>query len=168
MIKNIKDFFKRQGYFDLKKKVIFSLVVLIITIFLTIFLITLFYPKSCEDRECFSDSLNDCDRVSLVREDSSASWYYEILGNNDENSCKVSVKLLKLKQGKIDIEDLEGEEMTCIVSKGETLMPEENIESCTGILKEELQGIIIEKMHSYILKNIGDIKDSFGLNNPIK
>jgi hypothetical protein len=32
---------------------------------------------------------------------------------------------------------------------------------CHGKLKEDLQGLVIEKLHGYIIKNLGDIKQEF-------
>lgn len=160
-MKSVKQMLAEQGYTDIKKKVLLSLIILVAIIVASIVIIFLYYPKSCEDPECFAKALNNCKRVSLVKEDAKAVWYYEIIGRAKGEDCNVKVRLLKMKQGTIDVEYLEGEEMTCIVQKGETFFPEENMESCTGLLKEELQGLIIEKMHSYILKNIGEIKENF-------
>ncbi|MEM0465824.1 MAG: hypothetical protein QXW97_03965 [Candidatus Pacearchaeota archaeon] len=157
----VKTILEDQGYTNVVKRVLISLFILVIIIIIAITFIILYYPKSCEDFQCFSNALNSCKKVTVVREDSKASWYYEIKGRDSENACKVRVKILSLKQGPLDIEDLQGEEMICSVKKGELLYPEENIDSCTGLLKEELQGIIIQKMHSYIIKNIGEIKGNF-------
>ena len=106
--------------------------------------------------------MTKCSRVSFIKEDSKASWYYEIQGNIGKDSCIVKIKLLKMNSGDIDTVVLEGSEMKCIVNKGETIAPEENMKSCSGLLKEKLQEIIIDRMHSYLLQNLGDIKESFG------
>lgn len=159
----VKNYIKYLDNSDIKRNIILSLIILIIVL-ITIIAITMFYfPKSCETLQCFTNSLENCERASLVRVDSSAAWYYEIIKKDSDESCKVKVTLLKMKEGKTDIETLEGLEMICIVKKGETLFPEENIDTCSGLLKEQLQGIIIEKMHSYIIKNIGDIKNKFNV-----
>jgi hypothetical protein len=158
-----KNYLKYLDNSKLNKNLLISLFILVIVIIVTIILMMIYFPKSCDNLQCFSESMADCEHASLVRVDSKASWYSEIKRGLDDNSCLVKVKLLKMNQGDIDVEYLEGLEMTCAVKKAETLFPEENMESCTGILKEELQGIIIEKMHNYIIKNINDIKESFTL-----
>jgi hypothetical protein len=47
--------------------------------------------------------------------------------------------------------------MKCITSIGSGDMPEKNIENCHGELKEQIQGIIINRLYSQILQNIGKI-----------
>ncbi|MBR9704613.1 hypothetical protein GOV12_04320 [Candidatus Pacearchaeota archaeon] len=161
MKKRVKDVLDEQGYKNIKRNVLISLIALIIIVIVSIAALIIYFPKSCEKPECFAQAMDNCKKVSLVREDSKAAWYYEILGRQDSQSCNIKVRLIKLKQGPLTIEDLLGSEMICKVSVGETLFPEENMESCTGLLKEQLQGLIIDKMHSVILKNLGEIKESF-------
>lgn len=154
--------FEKQGYRNLKKRFLISIIILIIAIIAFIIIFFLFFPKACNDNACFVESLADCDRVSFLKEDSNASWYYIVNGRYNKDSCKVKVKLLRLNQGTIDIEDLEGSEMTCIVSPIDSMPPEENIKNCNGLLREKLQEIIIQRMHNYLLKNLGQIQESFG------
>jgi hypothetical protein len=47
--------------------------------------------------------------------------------------------------------------MTCYLPIGDDRVPEADISVCHGILKEELQAIIIEKLHLYVVENIGEI-----------
>ena len=84
-----------------------------------------------------------------------------IEGNSKGDYCKIQVKLLEVKQGTIDSEILEGKKMTCLQLKGDTRFPEKDISSCTGKLKEELQDLIIQRMHNYLLENVGEIQESF-------
>lgn len=163
MKKGIKEILELQGYGNLQKRILISLVILIITIVTLILIIFFYSPKECQDNACFSNAIANCKRVSWVREDTKASWYYEIIGNSGDKACKVKIKLIKMNQGTIDIEELQGLEMTCIAQKSDTRFPEENMNKCSGVLKEKLQEIIIERMHNYILKNLGEIKESFGV-----
>lgn len=78
-----------------------------------------------------------------------------------EDSCKIEVKLLEVKQGTIDSEKLEGEKMLCTVLKADTRFPEKDISRCTGMLKEDMQDLIIQRMHNYLLENVGEIKQEF-------
>ena len=66
-----------------------------------------------------------------------------------------------MKEGTIEADKLQGKKMVCTVQKGETQFPEKNIAQCTGELKEELQDIIIQRMHNYLLQNVGEIKEEF-------
>jgi len=47
--------------------------------------------------------------------------------------------------------------MTCYIPYGSLTVPQENLKNCHGELKEELQDVIIKKMHTYILDHIGEI-----------
>ncbi len=157
----IKEVFEKQGYKGLKNRIIISIIILFIALLIFFLFIFLVKPRECPDLACFQKSLSTCSRVSFIKEDSKARWNYVIYGSNDASSCKVKVSLLKMNQGTIDNEILEGTEMICLVVKTDTRSPEENIQHCSGLLKERLQEIIIEKMHSYLLKNLGEIKESF-------
>ncbi len=157
----IKEVFEEQGYKSLKSRIIISVLILAIALVLFLIIFFLVKPRQCSDSECFKKALSTCSKVSFIKEDSKARWYYEIDGSFDKSSCKVKVQILKMNEGTIDNEMLQGTEMTCIIAKTDTRAPEENIQHCTGLLKERLQEIIIEKMHSYLLKNLGEIKESF-------
>ena len=154
-------FFKSQGYDKLQRRLGFSLIILIIALvgFSSYFLF--FYSRPISTSQEFVDSMESCKRVSWVREDSQATWAYTITGNAVGNACDVKVQLLKMKEGTIDSERLQGKEMDCTILKDETRFPEKDISKCTGELKGELQDIIIQRMHNYLLKNVGDIKEEF-------
>lgn len=159
---NIKEVLEKQGYADIQKRLLISVMIMILTIIIFIVVYFFFFTKQCTDSACFSQSLVKCSRVNFIKEDSKASWSYTIEGASGKDSCIVKIELLKMNSGTIEIEDLQGTEMTCIVNKGDTIAPEENMKTCSGPLKEKLQEIIIERMHSYLLKNLGEIKESFG------
>ena len=150
-----------DDYIKLKKNIIIALIILfLITIIFTGYFL-IFYPRPCSDSQCFVDMLFNCKRASWIREDSQAAWLYTIKGNAEGESCKVNIKLLKIKEGTLDLEDLQGKEMLCIVEKGEDRYPEKDFSRCSGALKEEMQDLIIKRMHNYLLKNIGEIKEEF-------
>ena len=156
-----KDFLEKQGYKNIKKRIYISLIILFITVVIILIYFLFFKTKVCNNEECFYSSLQKCNRVSWIKEDEQSVWTYSILENYDKNSCKIKVKLIKIKIGTIDSEKLEGKEMTCSVMKTEIQYPEKDISRCTGVLKEELQDILIKRMHDYLLKNVGDIKQEF-------
>ena len=144
-----------------KKRVGIALVILIFVLIIFTGYFLIFYERPCNNVDCFVDAIKNCRPVSWVRQDEQASWLYIIKGNTIGDSCKIQVKLLEVKQGTIDSEILEGKKMMCVQQKGDTRFPEKDISSCTGVLKEELQDLIIQRMHNYLLENVGEIRDEF-------
>ena len=69
----------------------------------------------------------------------------------------MNVKLLQAKRGELGIDRLAGYEMECNYPDGVGTYPEKDLEKCHGKLREELQQIIIEKLHAYIIENLGKI-----------
>jgi hypothetical protein len=51
--------------------------------------------------------------------------------------------------------------MTCNYPISTLNLPEDDISTCTGPLREELQELIIQRMHNYLIQNIGEIKEDF-------
>jgi hypothetical protein len=141
--------------FKYKKIIILSLVLLVLIV---VFLIYLLYPftKECYDKECFSESLVNCEKAQWINDDQDATWFYSILGEKDRK-CEIKVKLLQTKKGGLELRKIEGTSMVCELPLKTMLIPEQNLEKCHGLLKEGLQDLIIKKMHSYILENIGEI-----------
>ncbi len=159
--------FKREvfdfSHYDKKKKRVgIALVILIIALVIFTGYFLFFYERQCKDSECFVEAMQNCRPVSWIRADDQASWLYVIKSSAKNDACKIEVKLLEVKQGTIDSEKLEGEEMLCIAQKGETRFPEKDISRCTGVLKEDMQDLIIQRMHNYLLENVGEIKQEFG------
>jgi hypothetical protein len=156
-----RGFFKSQGYDRIQRRLGFALIILMIALvgFSSYFLF--FYARPISTSEGFVKAMEGCKRVSWVREDSQATWAYTITGNAVGDACDVKVQLLEMKEGTLDSEKLQGKEMTCVILKTETKFPEKDIFKCNGELKEKLQDIIIQRMHNYLLKNVGEIKDEF-------
>jgi len=159
--RDLKTFFKSQGYDSIQKRVGLALIILIIGLIVFSSYFLFFYAKPVSNSQEFVDAMAHCKRVSWVREDVQATWLYAIKGNAEGDACKVEVQLLKMKEGTIDSEKLQGKKMICATLKSETRFPEEDISKCEGELKRELQDIIIQRMHNYLLKNVGEIKQEF-------
>ena len=119
-----------------------------------------FYTKTCQDQECFSKSIVECKRVEWINDAEEAIWFYSIEGKS-ENKCEVEVKLLTVKKGKSDMGEAEGKSMLCYLPLNTMTSPGGDLEKCTGPLKEDLQSLIITRMHSYILENLGEISEEF-------
>lgn len=149
-----RGFLERQGYN--KNMLSTGFIILIIVIILIGAYFLFFFYRTCDTEACYNDAIKGCSRVIYIKEDSTASWLYRINGGN-EIECVVEVTLLNLKRGEIDIEKLQGKSMTCNVNKKNPLNPETNIAECTGKLKEELQDLIIQRMHSFVLENLKEV-----------
>jgi len=150
---------KVNEFRNIKRDIIISGIILGVFLIILGSYYLIFYPKECSDSTCFQDAKENCKRVYWVREDTQ-SWGYTILGGNN-GDCKIQVQLIESKEGSLDATKLQGEEMICLVSKGDTLAPEKDLSRCTGILKESIQEIMIQRMHNYILENLGEIKEEF-------
>jgi len=81
---------------------------------------------------------------------------YIIRGVSD-GECEVDLELLRGELNNQDSLKLEGHEMTCYLPKGVLMIPESNIGKCTGLLKEGLQDLVIRKLHTYLVQNLGKL-----------
>lgn len=117
----------------------------------------LFYTSMCNNFSCFQDSMNRCSRSIYINEEPEATWGYRIVGR-DGASCVVEVELLYAKKGSLDVDKLQGFTMDCSYPVGVAAYPEKDLSKCHGRLKEELQKIIIEKLHTYVLENLEEVK----------
>ncbi len=153
--------FYYEHYSRMQKRV--GLAVLILLGFLILFsgYFLFIYAKPVLNTEDFGNAMINCNHVSWIKEDAQASWLYTIKGNAQGDACDIEVKLLKMKQGTLDSEKLQGMKMLCVQGKGDTQFPEKDISKCSGELKEQLQELIIQRMHNYILDNFGEIKQEF-------
>jgi hypothetical protein len=139
-----------------------KVVVFVVFVFVALFAVALHYslsPVECLGYECFKSHMIDCSRATYINDDPEASWVYKILGKTVDG-CAIDVKLLQAKQGGLNLRDLEQQSMTCIYPLGVAAYPDKDMSLCSGKLKESLQNIIIEKLHKYIINNIGDLKDA--------
>jgi len=118
-----------------------------------------FRPSDCGNFDCFQKKMTTCSKTTFISNAEEASWSYEIKGT-EGRSCNVEVSLLSSKEGRIDLRDYEGTSMTCSFDYGIVAYPERNLNRCSGELKEGLQTNIIERLHSYILDNVGEIDEA--------
>jgi hypothetical protein len=114
-----------------------------------------FSYEDCSDWYCFSDGLADCDRVKFIGGTDMIFEYVINGGFGDE--CKVGVTLLRDRLNNQGSVDLEGLSMVCVLPKGVVMVPENDMALCHGLLKEGLQDLIIEKLHVYVVKNLGQL-----------
>jgi hypothetical protein len=134
---------------------------IVIAVLLLAFVAAAFlYTKKCENYSCFSTYLAKCNKASYVDNTQDSIWEYKIKGAED-GFCKVNVKLLRMKEGSTELTNLEQQEMVCYVYKGKIEDPKKDLTRCHGELKENIQDILIQKMHAYILDNVGKISEEF-------
>ena len=122
--------------------------------------ISFFYHPKCNDLACWDSKLRECSRASYTNEPVDVTWKYTILGKTSvdgEEKCRVKVLAIDIKRGLKKTEVLEGKDMVCYMPLGVVTAPEGNPNICVGRLKEEMQGLIIQKLHEYIVQNIGEI-----------
>jgi hypothetical protein len=103
-----------------------------------------------------------CSKGTFVNDEPQASWGYRILGT-ESKQCEIEVTLLQAKQGELGIDKFVGDEMTCYYPVGISAYAEKDLTKCHGLLKEELQQIIINKLHAYVIENLGKLDESLKL-----
>ena len=97
-------------------------------------------------------------KTSFVNDKPDATWEYLIKGEAD-GECVINAKILSIKQGDADKQKLEGLDMDCSLPLGSISAPESDISRCHGMLKEEMQNLIIQKLHAYIVDNVAQISE---------
>jgi hypothetical protein len=114
-----------------------------------------FSYAECDSWECFNEYLRECKRVRFIG-GTDMIFEYAVRGSSDGH-CEVNAMLLQGELSNQDSVRLEGQEMTCFLPKGVVMIPESDIGRCHGLLKEGLQDLVIEKLHAYLVQNLGQI-----------
>ena len=119
------------------------------------------YLPVCKDEACFKDALWKCNKAEYLNVQENATWLYKIKGLSF-GECEVYVKAVSINTDAETGAALQGKEMNCYIPEKflGAFMPEKRIEYCHGLLKEEMQRLIIEKTHLYIIQNIGQINET--------
>ena len=139
------------------------LVIGIIILLIAAIYFTFFFHYSCDDMACFQSHLEKCAKTKFISDEIETTWKYTIKGKQG-NQCEVNVEILSIKEGSADKQKLEGKEMNCYVPFGSTVRPESDLARCHGELKEEMQNIIIQKLHTYIIENVEEIHEELEQN----
>jgi hypothetical protein len=146
----------------MKRGVVAAIVILLVVVLAAATYLWYFYYPVCQEKECFSEKLVACSRASFIADNPETVFEYKIIGKTKEDSiekCKTNVRLIQLKQGSQELAILEGKEMYCLTDLGTLIAPEENLKNCHGLLKEELQELTIQKLHSQIVSNLGELNE---------
>ncbi len=139
-----------------KMRLIFGIIILIVGLVAAYF--TFFYIPTCNDASCFNTALTRCSKAYFIEDAKEAAWQYAIKGKSSD-SCVIAVKLIQIKEGNRDLAGMEGSSMTCSITLGTISRPQENLENCHGLLKENMQDLMIKRLHNYITANLGKISD---------
>ncbi len=148
---------KLKRLFGNKWTIIIVLVLILVLVAVALYLN--FSRVECSDYGCFSQKMSKCSKSSFLNNAPEATWRYNIKGISD-NKCEITVKLMQAKEGTLGIDKLTGLEMSCFYALGEATYPEKDLDKCHGRLKEELQGIVIKKLHSYLIENLGKVDEA--------
>jgi len=124
-----------------------------------------FYKVNCSSRECFDEELAECNSAGFIEDSATAAWQYDIEGKgimclfskNYCENCKVDVKLLQIKEGSVDSAKLEGLDMVCTLPFELVVNPQDDLSKCHGPLKEQMQELMINRLHAYVLSHVGEI-----------
>jgi hypothetical protein len=115
-----------------------------------------FFSYNCSDLTCFHSHQEQCAKTTFISDQEDTTWKYFISGEEDEK-CKINVEIINIKKGSVGKQKLEGNDMDCFLPLGSLVSPESDISRCHGILKEEMQNLIIQQLHTYIVENVQDI-----------
>lgn len=140
-----------------KLRIVFA--ILIVVLIGIVVYLQFFYKPGCNNFFCFQEKMKSCEKYNFINEAEEATWYYEIKGKTT-NDCQIYVKMLNAKKGELGIDSIVGYDMVCSYPLGVGIYPEKDIGKCHGRLKEELQNIIINKLHSYIIENLGKVDEA--------
>lgn len=132
------------------------LIILMLIVAIAAIYFTFFFAYKCDDIACFRSHQEKCSRTKFTNNLEDAAWFYHIKGK-ENGECKILVEVLQVKEGTPEKARLNGKSMECYLSLGSIASPEADLAKCHGELKEELQTLIINKLHAYVVENVGEI-----------
>ena len=158
-----------------KRKLLLIFSIAVVTLALIAVYSTFFHKEKCSNINCFNSNMANCVRASFINDAEDAAWLYEIKGRKGGflcfissqfcEDCVVNVRILQAKKGDVDLEKIKGYDMDCYYPFGYVTVPQSDLMRCHGRLKEEMQELIIKKLHVYIVSNLGEIEEE--LNKPL-
>jgi hypothetical protein len=139
----------------MKKEGVFIVAILFV-LFAAFALYSTFSYKTCYVYGCFQERMTKCAFATFINEEPEASWQYDIEGKS-QGKCAIQVTLLQAKEGDLSLKGFEKHTMLCLYELGTAAYPEKDMAKCHGLLKEDLQGVLITKLHEYVINNLGSI-----------
>ena len=134
------------------------LIIGIIILLIAAVYFTFFFYYSCDDLGCFQSHQKACVKTKFISDEEDTTWKYTIQGKEGEE-CEINVEVLVIKKGSADKQKLKGKSMDCYLPLGSIISPESDLARCHGELKEDMQNLIIQKLHSYIIENVEEIDE---------
>jgi len=144
---------------ETKNKLLIALIAVVVIAVLIVIYLNFVYARQCQNYECWQKYMSRCSGASFINEEPEASWEYRVSGKSG-NQCLIDVKLLQAKEGELGISELIGSEMSCSFPLGTVAYAEKDLSKCHGLLKEGLQALVINKLHAYLLENLGQVEES--------
>ena len=139
-----------------KKGIAIFLIIALLVVLLVAIYFTWFFSYKCNDLACYVEHQKDCSPTKFVNNAEDVTWKYFILGK-EKSRCEVEVTALQVKQGTVDKKVLQDKSMVCSLGLGNAELPDSDLSKCSGELKEEMQNLIIQNLHKYIVDNLGEI-----------
>lgn len=138
----------------LKLGLIFLVIILLVTGIYYFF----FNYKISPDLETYLSYQQSCKKTTFVTTQDSISLEYKILGK-EKGLCEVQVKALDFYQGYSENLEFKGKEMICLIEKGSTQLPNNDLKKCSGKLKEEFLYLMIEKLYVEVYENLDTLQN---------
>jgi len=141
----------------------FVLIILILTAIGVAIYFTVFFYYKCPNNDvaCYLSHQEKCARTKFIYDKKDTTLNYIIKGKHS-GACDILVKILDIKSGSSEKINLKNKEMVCSLPIGSVKYPEEDLKKCHGILREEIQEIMIKNAHAYIVSNIGQVSEELG------
>lgn len=143
------------------KKILITITILVIITFFAFYFGLL--KKTCMTPECFEESLQKCTPAKYLKLQNLNYYKFSIMGKRGD-SCRVNVELVKMAEGTaLDKRAMfEGKGMVCRVPTDSLAkVKSDNVEGilnyCSGPLKEAMYELIIQKLYTIVIANLGDI-----------
>lgn len=146
------------------QKKIVRIILLILLIFLGILILSYFSIKECKtDEICFQESLSTERPSTFIKDNEGTIFLYHFEGCKKE-FCQLQITISKVSYSYSEEtrQLLEGKSMECTIPKSQ-LHPqtvtdlEQNIDYCSGPLKEAMYELMLQKIYGVIAKNLGTI-----------
>lgn len=150
---------KKERKTDFKKYIKAAMIIIVLAGMAVSAYFIYYYSVTCElnDESCFSSAEISCRKASFIRESDEFVTSYNIFGESNDK-CRIDIKILQVKKGASELEALENLGMSCYIPLNTQVKnPESDMNNCNGRLKEQVQDIIIQRMHSQLIENIGQV-----------
>lgn len=122
-----------------------------------------YFRKECnQDKACFNDAFNKCKPAQVVSLRNNNAYVYAI-GWQLGKFCELKIEALRIDAGAPqEFKALKGKSMSCKIPK--TMLGNLSVDNfdnllvyCHGPLKEGLYEVIIQRMYTLVVSQLGDI-----------